>query len=85
MAIQVVLRPELEALVNERVQSGRYATAEAVIEDALQLLKKRDEAEDHLETLLEEAEASSLTELSDEDWAEIEREGLARLRGQKPT
>ena len=37
------LTPELEQLVNNRVQSGLYQTASEVVREALRLLKQRDE------------------------------------------
>ena len=40
--MDVVLKPELEKLVTEKVECGEYATAAAVIEEALQLLGERD-------------------------------------------
>jgi antitoxin ParD1/3/4 len=53
--MNVSLLPELEKLVNEKVQSGQYDSSDEVVNAALQLLKDRDQAEDRLETLLQEA------------------------------
>jgi antitoxin ParD1/3/4 len=44
MTLTVELSPQLEALVREKVESGRYASAEDVIREALQLLQAHDEA-----------------------------------------
>lgn len=41
--VNVSLTPELEALVNERVQSGRYRSASEVVREALRLLADHDE------------------------------------------
>ncbi len=41
--MNVSLTPELEELVDEKVQSGMYHTASEVVRDALRLLKERDE------------------------------------------
>ena len=41
--MNVSLTPELEQLVNNRVQSGLYQTASEVVREALRLLKQRDE------------------------------------------
>jgi len=38
----IVLGPRLEELVHEKVGSGRYADASAVVEEALRLLDERD-------------------------------------------
>ena len=82
--MQVVLNSEWEELVKERVHSGQYATPEAVVEEALRLLKERDQAEDRLEALLQEAEDSGeATEMTEEDWEDIRREAVARLRARK--
>ena len=73
--MQVALNSEWEKLVKEKVQSGQYPTAEAVVEEAMRLLKERDQAEDRLEALLQEAEDSGeATEMTEEDWENIRRE-----------
>ena len=41
--MNVSLTPELEKLVNERVQSGMYSSASEVIREALRLLKEQGE------------------------------------------
>ena len=40
--MNVSLTPELEQLVNEKVNSGMYQTASEVIREGLRLLKERD-------------------------------------------
>jgi putative addiction module CopG family antidote len=47
--MNVILNPELETLVNNKVRSGEFPTAEAVVEEGLRLLKARDRAESRLE------------------------------------
>src|SRR5208283_4731640 len=42
-SMNVSLTPELESLVNEKVQTGMYQTASEVVREALRLLKERDE------------------------------------------
>lgn len=59
--MNVVLTPEAEKLVNEKLQSGEYQTPAEVVEDALQLLKGSDdqdyrEAVDGIRRGLQEAE-----------------------------
>ena len=41
--MNVSLSPELEKLVKEKVESGKYPTADDVVREGLQLLKERDE------------------------------------------
>jgi antitoxin ParD1/3/4 len=83
--MEVILSSELEKLVSEKLRSGRYPTAEAVVAEALHLLNERDQAETRLEAALEEAEVDAgSTEMTDEEWARIEHEGLGRLRASKP-
>lgn len=40
--MELILSPECEAMVREKVASGRYANISEVIEDALRLLDERD-------------------------------------------
>ena len=73
--MQVALNSEGEKLIKEKVQSGQYPTPEAVVEEAMRLLKERDQAEDRLEALLQEAEDSGeATEMTEQDWENIRRE-----------
>jgi len=73
--VQVALNSEWEKLIKEKVQSGQYPTPEAVVEEAMRLLKERDQAEDRLEALLQEGEDSGeATEMTEEDWGNIRRE-----------
>lgn len=46
--MNVSLTPELERLVNDKVESGLYQTASEVVREALRLLKERDQARAHL-------------------------------------
>ena len=46
--MNVSLTPELERLVNEKVESGLYQTASEVVREALRLLKDRDYARERL-------------------------------------
>jgi antitoxin ParD1/3/4 len=42
-AMNVSLTPELEQLVTEKVESGRYTSASEVIREALRLLEEHDQ------------------------------------------
>jgi antitoxin ParD1/3/4 len=46
--MNVSLTPELERLVNEKVESGLYQTASEVVRETLRLLKQRDQAREQL-------------------------------------
>jgi antitoxin ParD1/3/4 len=46
--MNVSLTPELEPLVNEKVESGLYQTASEVVREALRLLKESDHAREQL-------------------------------------
>ena len=51
---------------------------------AVELLKETEEAASRLETLLQEAEDSGpASEMTAQDWADIENEGLKKLRSRK--
>jgi len=41
--VNVSLTPELERLINDKVETGSYQTASEVVREALRLLKHRDE------------------------------------------
>ena len=43
--MNVILTKELEALVDEKIRSGRYADESDVVRDALRLLEQRDDFE----------------------------------------
>ena len=47
----VSLTPQLEAMIRQRVESGRYNDASEVVQEALQLLEERERL-DHLRSLL---------------------------------
>jgi antitoxin ParD1/3/4 len=83
--MNVSLAPELERFLNEQVKSGRYPSTEDAVSKAVELLKEMEEAEGRLETLLQEAEDSGpAADMTARDWADIETEGLKRLRSRKP-
>ena len=42
--MSIILNPELERRVTDKVQSGRYRSADQVIEEGLDLLEARDTA-----------------------------------------
>jgi len=82
--MDVKLRPELETYLQSTVQSGHFTSTEEALNKAVQLLKDREEAETELEAMLQEAEDSGpATEMTKQDWSDIENEGLKKLRSRK--
>jgi antitoxin ParD1/3/4 len=43
--MSIAIKPELERKIADKVKSGRYASADDVVEDALNLLDRVEEAE----------------------------------------
>ena len=50
--MNVSLTPELEALVNEKVASGRYSSASEVVREALRYMADRDQNSEALRAAL---------------------------------
>jgi antitoxin ParD1/3/4 len=89
--MNVSLTPELERVVNEKVESGMYQTASEVVREALRLLKERDEGRARLRAdvqagfqQLARGEARSYDKASGRQLAErIKSKGRA-ARARKP-
>ena len=86
--MSVVLTPEVEAMIRQRVESGRYQDANAVVGDALRLLEEHERSE-HLRALLavglEEAQRGELVEVTPELFDEIDRRVEEMFqRGEEP-
>ncbi|MDX1950380.1 MAG: type II toxin-antitoxin system ParD family antitoxin [Rickettsiales bacterium] len=56
--MSVELAPNIEAAINNKVQSGYYKSANDVVIEALTLLDKQHALKMHIEKLLDEGEAS---------------------------
>jgi putative addiction module CopG family antidote len=77
--MELTLRPELQRLIEERLKSGRYATAEEVVAAALLTLDQQESVgdfePDEMDSLLIEGEQSIADEgLLDGDKAFQERQ-----------
>jgi antitoxin ParD1/3/4 len=86
--MNVVLTPQLEAIVRERVDSGRYASASDVVGEALRLLEERDRLE-HLRSLLavglEQSRRGETVEFTPQLIEELGRQAEERFRrGEEP-
>jgi antitoxin ParD1/3/4 len=85
--MNISLTPQLEKLVQDRVESGRYTSASEVIREALRLLEEKDrllgaKLDQLRENIREGLESGPATEW---DPNEIKREGRARRAARKST
>ena len=80
----VTLSPELEALVRDKIESGRYADAGEVVEDALRLLEERDkrlqELRAELQIGLDQEERGELVDWTSDFMARLKDEADERTR-----
>ena len=65
--MQITLKPDQEQFIQEQLRSGNYHTADEVIVEALQLLKKRDQ---HYKQWLEQTQEQVAVSLSELDRGE---------------
>jgi len=63
--MNIHLTPELEALVQKKVKSGRYNSASEVVREALRLFEERDR--------IRELKIQELRKKINEGWASLER------------
>ena len=86
--MSVTLTPELEAMIRERVESGRYHDASEVVQEALRLLDEHERLQ-HLRALLEVGRQDELrgdvVTFTPELFEEIDRRVEEMfLRGEEP-
>ena len=86
--MNVTLTSQLEEIIRRQVESGRYSSAEEVVQKAVQQLDAKEKP-DHLRALIQvgvdEAERGELIEFTPALMLEIEREAEeAFLRGEIP-
>jgi antitoxin ParD1/3/4 len=83
IAMNLSLPPEVQRLIDERVRSGRYRTAEDVIAAAIAQLDQQEDAGDftagEMEALLDEGERSGAALDGEQVFAELRE---LRQRGQ---
>jgi antitoxin ParD1/3/4 len=86
--MNVSLTPQLEEMIRQRVESGRYNNASEVVRDALRLLEEHERTErlrSLLEIGLEDERRGDLVDYSPELLDEIERRAVERFRrGEEP-
>jgi antitoxin ParD1/3/4 len=83
----VILPPQLEAMIEEKVTSGRYADASEVVEEALRLLDERDRFEQlraELEIGLEQIERGENVPYTPDFMDRLKREAAEHVRLGKP-
>jgi putative addiction module CopG family antidote len=80
--VNVILTPELEKLIQTKVESGHYESREAVVRAALELFQEQEAAQDRLDALLDEAEGEGI-ELTAEVRSDIEKRATSALRERK--
>ena len=74
----------VKELVEQEVASGAFPSAEDYIRALVEADQKR-KAQDHFEALITEGLDSPLSEMTQQDWDDIRREGLARIRSRSKT
>ena len=70
--MNVSLTPQLEKLVSDKVESGRYNSASEVVREALRLFQERDEVRELQLHELRSKIAEGLDSLDRGDWADGE-------------
>ena len=86
--MNVSLTPELEAMIRQQVDPGRYNNASEVVREALRLLDEHRRVQ-HLRSLLavglEQAQRGELVEFTPELMGDIHRRAEERFRrGEEP-
>jgi antitoxin ParD1/3/4 len=73
--VNVSLTPELERLINDKVETGSYQTASEVVREALRLLKHRDEGLVQLRSDIQ----AGLNQAGRGDYKEYDRRSAPKL------
>lgn len=68
--MNVSLTPELEKLIQKKVDSGRYTSASEVVREALRLLEKKDQQETEREKALRAFQAEMDRRIAEADAGE---------------
>jgi putative addiction module CopG family antidote len=81
--VQITLSPETDKFVQDMLDSGRYACAEAAIDAMVQAEIRRDRERARIEALLIEGQNSPAEELTDSVWEEIAARALSHVDERK--
>jgi antitoxin ParD1/3/4 len=86
--MNVSLTPQLELMIRERVESGRYNNASEVVQQALRLLEVEEQKLDRLRGLVKigvaQIERGEGLEDTDEFWDELDRDVDTRPARNEP-
>ena len=69
--MNVSLTPELEKLIQKKVDSGRYTSASEVVREALRLLEKKDQQEAERDKALKAFQAEMDRRIAEADRGEV--------------
>ena len=73
--MNVILKPETEKLVLEKLSRGEYSDASELVDEAIHYMLDRDRLETELEALVQEGiESGPATEMTRDDFEDIRRE-----------
>ncbi len=82
--MSITMTAEAEAKIREKVESGRYASADAVIGEALRLLDEHEQAMlERLRALIDEGDQGETVPLTPEIWAEAWERAKVRVRAKQ--
>jgi antitoxin ParD1/3/4 len=76
----ISLPEPLKQFIEQQVSAGGYASAEEYIGALVEAERERARIE---ELIVEGLESGPATEMTAEDWEDIRREGLARIRANR--
>jgi antitoxin ParD1/3/4 len=86
--MKVLLKPELEKFIAEKVKAGEYADASEIVNEALEVLKEQEEFTSGHEAYLRREVARGLEQLDRGEYSEFDAEKVIgeerrRLAGDK--
>lgn len=85
--MNVSLTPELEAMVKEKVESGRYASSSEVIREALRIMEREEKKRVLIEALnegYEQIERGETIEFNRSEFERIMEEARANAHSGRP-
>jgi len=74
--MNVLIKPELEKFVAEKVTAGQYADASDVVNEALEVLKDQEQFTPEHETYLRKEVARGLEQLDAGQFADFDAKGI---------
>lgn len=85
--MNVSLTPELEKLIQKKVDSGRYTSASEVVREALRLLEKKDQRDAEREKALKAFQAEMDRRIAEADAGQVTEveEAFRQIRARAAT